>query len=55
MLGMTLISVFSFADKFSRHVIICIPNAAFKDNSHAGAFVSEVSPSIFIIFNLGYT
>jgi len=44
MLGMTLIiSVFAFADKFSRHVIVCIPKAAFKDNSHAGAFVSEVS------------
>ncbi|ESW24146.1 hypothetical protein PHAVU_004G106200 [Phaseolus vulgaris] len=34
--------VFAFADKFSRHVIVCIPKAAFKDNSHAGAFVSEI-------------
>ncbi|ESW24141.1 hypothetical protein PHAVU_004G106200 [Phaseolus vulgaris] len=32
----------STEDKFSRHVIVCIPKAAFKDNSHAGAFVSEI-------------
>jgi hypothetical protein len=29
-------------EKFSRHLIIHIPGAAFKDNTHAGAFVSEV-------------
>lgn len=32
-------------DKFSRHLIIRIPTVAFKDNSHAGAFVTEVSPT----------
>ncbi|XP_047166413.1 DNA-directed primase/polymerase protein isoform X2 [Vigna umbellata] len=34
--------VLSFAEKFSRHVLVCIPKAAFKNNSHAGAFVSEI-------------
>lgn len=29
-------------EKFSRHLIIRIPKVAFKDNSHAGAFVGEV-------------
>lgn len=29
-------------EKFSRHLVIHIPGAAFKDNTHAGAFVSEV-------------
>ncbi|XP_021765011.1 DNA-directed primase/polymerase protein-like [Chenopodium quinoa] len=28
--------------KFSRHLVLRIPKAAFKDNSHAGAFVSEL-------------
>lgn len=32
----------STAEKFSRHLIIHIPGAAFKDNSHAGAFVGEI-------------
>jgi len=31
------------SEKFSRHLIIHIPGAAFKDNSHVGAFVGEVS------------
>lgn len=34
--------LYEFAEKFSRHLIIHIPGAAFKDNSHAGAFVDEV-------------
>ncbi|XP_054811765.1 uncharacterized protein LOC129312981 isoform X1 [Prosopis cineraria] len=29
-------------EKFSRHLIIRIPKSAFKDNSHAGAFVFEM-------------
>ncbi|XP_028799436.1 DNA-directed primase/polymerase protein isoform X3 [Neltuma alba] len=29
-------------EKFSRHLIMHIPKTAFKDNSHAGAFVSEI-------------
>eukprot|EP00249_Psilotum_nudum_P013456 c24342_g1_i1 orf=428-2221(+) len=29
-------------EKFSRHLIVHISKAAFKDNSHAGAFVGEV-------------
>ncbi|KAF2315560.1 hypothetical protein GH714_040068 [Hevea brasiliensis] len=36
----------STAEKFSRHLIIRIPKAAFKDNSHAGAFVSEICSRI---------
>ncbi|CAI8593719.1 unnamed protein product [Vicia faba] len=36
----------STEDKFSRHLILRIPKAAFKDNSHAGAFVSEVCSRI---------
>ncbi|KAG0605264.1 hypothetical protein M758_9G044200 [Ceratodon purpureus] len=32
----------STAEKFSRHLVIHIPGAAFKDNSHAGAFVGEI-------------
>ncbi|XP_047332072.1 DNA-directed primase/polymerase protein [Impatiens glandulifera] len=32
--------------KFSRHLIICLEKAAFKDNSHAGAFVAEVCSKI---------
>ncbi|GAB4858323.1 hypothetical protein Ancab_009796 [Ancistrocladus abbreviatus] len=32
----------STQEKFSRHLVICIPNAAFKDNSNVGAFVAEV-------------
>ncbi|KAL0304331.1 UNVERIFIED_CONTAM: DNA-directed primase/polymerase protein [Sesamum radiatum] len=28
--------------KFSRHLIIRLPKTAFKDNSHVGAFVSEI-------------
>ncbi|CAK9176919.1 unnamed protein product [Ilex paraguariensis] len=31
----------STEEKFSRHLIIRLPKAAFKDNSHAGAFVAE--------------
>ncbi|XP_062120315.1 uncharacterized protein LOC133834658 isoform X2 [Humulus lupulus] len=33
--------------KFSRHLIIRIPKTAFKDNSHAGAFVNEICSRIF--------
>ncbi|XP_060971351.1 uncharacterized protein LOC115717545 isoform X1 [Cannabis sativa] len=32
--------------KFSRHLIIRIPKTAFKDNSHAGAFVNEICSRI---------
>ncbi|GAB2221973.1 hypothetical protein Droror1_Dr00013170 [Drosera rotundifolia] len=32
----------STQEKFSRHLVIRIPRAAFKDNSHVGAFVAEV-------------
>nr|XP_016432375.1 PREDICTED: DNA-directed primase/polymerase protein-like isoform X3 [Nicotiana tabacum] len=33
-------------EKFSRHLIIRFPNAAFKDNLHAGAFVTEICSRI---------
>ncbi|KAA0033721.1 DNA-directed primase/polymerase protein isoform X3 [Cucumis melo var. makuwa] len=33
-------------EKFSRHLIIRIPKVAFKDNSHAGAFVGEICSRI---------
>ncbi|XP_021892244.1 DNA-directed primase/polymerase protein isoform X4 [Carica papaya] len=36
----------STADKFSRHLIVRIPETAFKDNSHTGAFVAEVNHNI---------
>ncbi|WCJ36730.1 DNA-directed primase/polymerase protein [Euphorbia peplus] len=36
----------STAEKFSRHLIFRIPGTAFKDNSHAGAFVSEICSRI---------
>ncbi|XP_057426931.1 uncharacterized protein LOC130720319 [Lotus japonicus] len=36
----------STEDKFSRHLIIRIPKASFKDNTHAGAFVSEICSRI---------
>ncbi|XP_049399362.1 uncharacterized protein LOC125863227 isoform X4 [Solanum stenotomum] len=36
----------SNAEKFSRHLIIRFPKAAFKDNSHAGAFVTEICSRI---------
>ncbi|XP_004515987.2 uncharacterized protein [Cicer arietinum] len=36
----------STEDKFSRHLIIRIPTVAFKDNSHAGAFVTEICTRI---------
>ncbi|GLT31228.1 hypothetical protein SLA2020_059780 [Shorea laevis] len=36
----------STEDKFSRHLIIHIPKTAFKDNSHAGAFVAEICSRI---------
>ncbi|EEF49044.1 conserved hypothetical protein [Ricinus communis] len=36
----------STAEKFSRHLILRIPKTAFKDNSHAGAFVSEICSRI---------
>ncbi|KAH7403973.1 hypothetical protein KP509_15G003100 [Ceratopteris richardii] len=29
-------------EKFSRHLIVRIPNIAFKDNSHVGSFVAEL-------------
>ncbi|XP_022141220.1 DNA-directed primase/polymerase protein [Momordica charantia] len=34
-------------EKFSRHLIIRIPKMAFKDNSHAGAFVGEICSRIY--------
>ncbi|XP_021892242.1 DNA-directed primase/polymerase protein isoform X2 [Carica papaya] len=36
----------STADKFSRHLIVRIPETAFKDNSHTGAFVAEICSRI---------
>lgn len=36
----------STEEKFSRHLIIRIPKTAFKDNSHAGAFICEVCSRI---------
>ncbi|KAL6611294.1 hypothetical protein ACP70R_039222 [Stipagrostis hirtigluma subsp. patula] len=36
----------STEEKFSRHVTIRIPKTAFKDNSHVGAFISEVCSRI---------
>ncbi|PKA55983.1 hypothetical protein AXF42_Ash014655 [Apostasia shenzhenica] len=36
----------STEEKFSRHLIIRLPKAAFKDNSHVGAFVFEVCSRI---------
>ncbi|KAH9307303.1 hypothetical protein KI387_035214 [Taxus chinensis] len=36
----------STTEKFSRHLIIRMPNAAFKDNSHVGAFVGEIRARI---------
>ncbi|OAY76914.1 DNA-directed primase/polymerase protein, partial [Ananas comosus] len=36
----------STREKFSRHLIVRIPKTAFKDNSHVGAFVSEVCSQI---------
>lgn len=36
----------STEEKFSRHLIIRIPKAAFKDNSHVGAFVTEICSRI---------
>ncbi|XP_056694333.1 uncharacterized protein [Spinacia oleracea] len=33
--------------KFSRHLVLRIPKVAFKDNSHAGAFVSELFSRIY--------
>ncbi|TVU39374.1 hypothetical protein EJB05_12788 [Eragrostis curvula] len=32
--------------KFSRHLVVRIPRTAFKDNSHVGAFISEVCSQI---------
>ncbi|CAH9140909.1 unnamed protein product [Cuscuta epithymum] len=34
-------------EKFSRHLIIRLPKAAFKDNSHVGAFVTEICSRIY--------
>ncbi|XP_059629157.1 uncharacterized protein LOC132271715 isoform X4 [Cornus florida] len=36
----------STKEKFSRHLVIHIPKSAFKDNSHAGAFVAEICSRI---------
>ncbi|XVF53526.1 hypothetical protein PTKIN_Ptkin05aG0106000 [Pterospermum kingtungense] len=36
----------STEEKFSRHLIMRIPNTAFKDNSHVGAFVAEICSRI---------
>ncbi|CAN1755317.1 DNA-directed primase/polymerase protein [Linum perenne] len=38
----------STTEKFSRHLIIRIPKAAFKDNSHVGSFVSEEEEDMFM-------
>ncbi|CAI0546465.1 unnamed protein product [Linum tenue] len=38
----------STAEKFSRHLVIRIPKAAFKDNSHVGAVVSECEEDMFM-------
>ncbi|KAL5980469.1 hypothetical protein ACLOJK_028377 [Asimina triloba] len=38
----------STKEKFSRHLIIHIPEMAFKDNSHVGAFVAESQQQIFM-------
>lgn len=38
----------STKEKFSRHVILRLPQTAFKDNLHAGAFVAEVCSRINI-------
>ncbi|XP_058085970.1 uncharacterized protein LOC131233321 isoform X2 [Magnolia sinica] len=38
----------STEEKFSRHLIVRIPEMAFKDNSHAGAFVAEICSRISI-------
>lgn len=32
----------STSEKFSRHLIFMLPNAAFKDNSHAGQFIHAI-------------
>ncbi|XP_075496443.1 uncharacterized protein LOC142533517 [Primulina tabacum] len=37
----------STEEKFSRHLIICMPKTAFKDNSHVGAFVAEICSRIY--------
>ncbi|XP_057871559.2 uncharacterized protein LOC131077968 isoform X2 [Cryptomeria japonica] len=36
----------STTEKFSRHLVVHMPNAAFKDNSHVGAFVGEICARI---------
>ncbi|KAJ7564691.1 hypothetical protein O6H91_02G028900 [Diphasiastrum complanatum] len=36
----------STGEKFSRHLVIRIPKAAFRDNSHVGAFVGEICARI---------
>ncbi|KAI9159989.1 hypothetical protein LWI28_004026 [Acer negundo] len=38
----------STGEKFSRHLVIRIPKTAFKDNSHAGAFVAECEEDMFL-------
>ena len=38
-----------FLEKFSRHLIFRIPQRAFKDNGHVGAFVSEVPLNLLVI------
>ncbi|KAM7499710.1 hypothetical protein LguiA_024124 [Lonicera macranthoides] len=37
----------STTEKFSRHIIIRFPKMAFKDNTHAGAFVAEICSRIY--------
>ncbi|KAI7810523.1 DNA-directed primase/polymerase protein [Triplophysa rosa] len=32
----------STSEKFSRHLIFMLPNAAFKDNAHAGQFIHDI-------------
>ncbi|KAL2527356.1 DNA primase [Abeliophyllum distichum] len=38
----------STKEKFSRHLIIRLPKTAFKDNSHAGAFVTEICSRAYL-------
>ncbi|MQL80515.1 hypothetical protein Taro_012972 [Colocasia esculenta] len=40
--GGGLMGLQDWGEKFSRHLVIRIPQTAFKDNTHVGAFVSEM-------------
>ncbi|XP_012674306.2 DNA-directed primase/polymerase protein [Clupea harengus] len=39
----------STEDKFSRHLIFLLPNAAFKDNSHVGRFIHAIVRPVLIM------